>query len=151
MHHPTTTKNPFTSVSLLCFRRFHYPSNRPFRKIPQHSLLVPPHFAWALSLFSLETIVRSKRNWKQCLCKIWGKTQSIMGFSEVAYYDYSKEATNRCKIRYIMPFFASHFPVISTVILIKPWNLTGCFALVFLSYWLGKGCNFEQKIMQFGN
>ena len=42
-------------------------------------------------LFSLGTIVSTKRNWKQSLCKIWGGgggTKSIMVLSEVANWPF---------------------------------------------------------------
>lgn len=44
-----------------------------------------------------------------------------------------------------------HFPEISQVNLNKSWNMIGYFILVSLSYWLGKGCNLEQKIVQLMN
>ena len=31
-------------------------------------------------LFSLGTIVSPKRNWKQCLCKIWGDKQRVLWY-----------------------------------------------------------------------
>ena len=40
-----------------------------------------------------------------------------------------------------MVFFVFHFPAIWLVTLNKPWNLIGCFVLVFLSHWLGKWCD----------
>ena len=53
---------------------------RPFRKIPNYSLFVPPNFASALFLFSLGTIVSPKRNWKQCLHQIWGDKQRVFWY-----------------------------------------------------------------------
>ena len=66
--------------------------NRPVRKIPQYSLFVPPDFAKALFLFSLGTIVIPKRNWKQCLCKIWGHKQRVLWyFPNWPIHDFSFE------------------------------------------------------------
>ena len=58
-----------------------------------------------------------------------------------------------CKIPHTIPFFSFHFPAISSATFSKPWNLTGtgCFVLVFLSHWLGKRCDLEQKIVWFVN
>ena len=57
-----------------------------FGKYHNTLCLSPANFA--LFLFSLGTIVIPKRNWKQCLCKIWGgggQIKSIIVFPEVAY------------------------------------------------------------------
>ena len=57
-----------------------------FGKYHDTLCLTPPNFAIALFLFSLGTIISPKGNWKQYLCKIWGRqTKNIMVFSEVAY------------------------------------------------------------------
>ena len=50
-----------------------------------------------------------------------------------------------------MAFLVFLFPAIWLVTVNKPWNLIGCFVLVFLSHWLGKWCDLEQKIVRFGN
>ena len=47
-----------------------------------NTLPFPPqieHKLW-LFLFSLGTIVSPKRNWKQCLCKIWGDKQRVLWY-----------------------------------------------------------------------
>ena len=56
-----------------------------------------------------------------------------------------------CRIHLSTAFFGFHFPAISFVTWNKPWIVTGCFVLVFLSHWLRKRYDLEQKIVRFGN
>jgi len=58
-----------------------------------------------------------------------------------------------CKTKLLGTKFATRFslslisPRITLVTLKKPWNLTGCPVLVFLSHWPGKRCNYLEQII----
>ena len=66
-------------------------------------------------------------------------------------FKFERPRSKICKIRHTVAFLAFHFPVISLVTLKEPWNLTGCFVSVFVSYWKSKRWDLKQKVMRFGN
>ena len=74
----------------------------------------------------------------------------IQGYSQYQHF-IDPVGNKSCKIRHTMVFFVFRFPAIWLVTWNKPWNLIGCFVLVFLSHWLGKWRDLEQKIVRFGN
>jgi len=63
----------------VCALALKYPSAA---HIPRITGLVPQEDTTPRGkfLFSPWTIVRLKRNWKQCLCKIWGDKQKVLWY-----------------------------------------------------------------------
>ena len=75
----------FSAVRCFQLRKKVLRLNTPENTITYHNVLCssPPNFAWALFSVSLGAILTPKRNWKQCLCKIWGWQARVLWYVRV--------------------------------------------------------------------
>ena len=68
----------------------------------------PQNFAWALFSVSLGAILTPKRNWRQCLCKIWGDKQRALWYVMV-FLEWSISQKSGFQSRQAWNFFRISF------------------------------------------